>query len=250
MTAVVEIAKERRVGLAAEFAKLDDFIRMAEALAKDSQGSGCDPVMDAAGAALGVLLADRGHDADLINEDMAARDGVAVTVTTIEEPATVEDGVLDVSLQSDPAHNKAGEQAIDTLEVDSDQFALNDKASVSEDELVLINPLSNDASLVDVHVGQRIYQRRWMMGMTQQQLGDLIGVKFEQIQKYEAGAKHISSRRMWDVAAAMEVPMSYFFEGIEGQAPDTVEAHGDVLTDKEAPALVRGASRARTVQAS
>ncbi len=63
-----------------------------------------------------MLLADRGHDADLINEDMAARDGVAVTVTTIEEPATVEDGVLDVSFQSDPAHNKAGEQAIDTLE--------------------------------------------------------------------------------------------------------------------------------------
>ncbi len=109
MTAVVEIAKERRVGLAAELAKLDDFIRLAEALAKYSQGSGRDPVMDADGAAPRVLLADRGHDADLISEDMAARDGVAVTETTIEEPATVEDGVLDVSLQSDPAHNKAGD---------------------------------------------------------------------------------------------------------------------------------------------
>ncbi len=162
----------------------------------------------------------------------------------------MEDGVLDISFQSDPTHNKAGAQAIDTLHVDSDQFALNDKASVSEDELVLVNPLSNDASPMDVHVGQRMYQRRWMMGMTQQQLGDLIGVKFEQIQKYEAGAKHISSRRMWDVAAAMEVPMSYFFEGLEGQAPDTGEARGDILTDKEALALVRGAPRARTVLAS
>ncbi len=250
MTAVVEIAKERRVGLAAEIGKLDDFIRMAEALAKDSQDSGRDPVMDATGSAPGVLLADRGHDADLISEDMAARDGVAVTVTTIEEPATVKNGVLGVSFQSDPAHNKAGEQAIDTLQVDSDQFALSDKASVSEDELVLINPLPNNAFLVDVHVGQRMYQRRWIMGMTQQQFGDLIGVKFEQIQKYEAGAKHISSRRMWEVAAAMEVPMSYFLEGIEGQAPDTGEVRSDVLTDKEAPALVLGAPSARTVRAS
>ncbi len=250
MTDVVEIAKECRVRLVAEFAKLDDFIRIAEALAKYSRGSGRDPVMDAAGAAPGVLPADRGPDADLISEDMAARDGVAVTVTTIEEPATVKNGVLGVSFQSDPAHNKAGAQAIDTLQVDSDQFASSDRASVSEDELVLINPLSNDAFPVDVHVGQRMYQRRWMMGMTQQQLGDLIGVKFERIQKYETGANHVSARRMWDVAAAMEVPMSYFFEGIEGQAPDTGEARGDVLTDKEAPALVRGAPRARTVQAS
>ena len=250
MTAVVEIAKKRRVGLAAEFARLDDFIRLAEAMAKDNQGSGREQVMDAAGAAPGVLLADRGHDADLISEDMAARDGVAVTATTIEEPATVEDGVLDVSLQSDLARNKAGEQAIDTLQEDSDQFAFSDEASVSEDELVLINPLSNHAFLVDVHVGQRIYRRRRTMGMTQQQLGDKIDVKVAQIQKYETGAKHISSRRMWDVAAALEVPMSYFFEGIEGQAPDTGEARGEVLTNKEALAPVRDAPRVRTVQAS
>ncbi|MCH8168172.1 MAG: helix-turn-helix domain-containing protein [Proteobacteria bacterium] len=92
---------------------------------------------------------------------------------------------------------------------------------------------------VDVHVGQRVRQRRWMVGMTQQQLGDKVGIKFQQIQKYETGANRISASRMWDIAAAMEVPVSFFFEGLDGQAPDTGEARGDILTDKEAIELLR-----------
>ncbi len=92
---------------------------------------------------------------------------------------------------------------------------------------------------VDVYVGQRVRQRRWMVGMTQQQLGDRVGIKFQQIQKYETGTNRISASRMWDIAATMEVPVSFFFEGIDGQAPDTGEARGDILTDKEALELVR-----------
>ncbi len=75
--------------------------------------------------------------------------------------------------------------------------------------------------------------------MTQQQLGDNVGIKFQQIQKYETGTNRISASRLWDIAAAMEVPVSFFFEGLEGQAPDTGEARGDILTDKEAVDLVR-----------
>ena len=78
-----------------------------------------------------------------------------------------------------------------------------------------------------------------MVGMTQQQLGDKVGIKFQQIQKYETGTNRISASRMWDIAAAMEVPVSFFFEGLEGQAPDTGEARGDILTNKEALELVR-----------
>jgi transcriptional regulator with XRE-family HTH domain len=78
-----------------------------------------------------------------------------------------------------------------------------------------------------------------MVGMTQQQLGDNVGIKFQQIQKYETGANRISASRMWDIAATMEVPVSFFFEGLDGQAPDTGEARGDILTDKEALDLVR-----------
>jgi len=75
--------------------------------------------------------------------------------------------------------------------------------------------------------------------MTQQQLGDSVGIKFQQIQKYETGTNRISASRMWDIAATMEVPVSFFFEGLDGQAPDTGEARGDILTDKEALELVR-----------
>ena len=78
-----------------------------------------------------------------------------------------------------------------------------------------------------------------MVGMTQQQLGDSVGIKFQQIQKYETAINRISASRMWDIAATMEVPVSFFFEGLDGQAPDTGEARGDILTDKEALDLVR-----------
>ena len=92
---------------------------------------------------------------------------------------------------------------------------------------------------VDVHVGQRVRQRRLLLGMTMRQLSDSVGVKYQQIQKYEYGADRVSASRMWDIATALEVPISFFFEGLESQAEDTGEARGDVLTDKKADELVR-----------
>ena len=92
---------------------------------------------------------------------------------------------------------------------------------------------------VDLHVGQKIRQRRCMTGMTLQELGDQVGINFQQIQRYETGTNRISASRMWDIAASMDVPVSFFFEGIDGQAPDTGEAHGDLLTDKEALEFLR-----------
>ena len=75
--------------------------------------------------------------------------------------------------------------------------------------------------------------------MTQQQLGDSVGITFQQIQKYETGTNRIGASRMWDIAAALEVPVSFFFEGLDGQAPDTGEVRGDILTDKETLELLR-----------
>ena len=92
---------------------------------------------------------------------------------------------------------------------------------------------------VDIHVGQRVRQRRWMVGMTQQQLGNQVGIKFQQIQKYETGTNRISASRLWDIAMALEVPVQFFFEGIEGAADMTEGAQGDMITDKEALELVR-----------
>ena len=91
---------------------------------------------------------------------------------------------------------------------------------------------------VDVHVGQRVRQRRWMIGMTQQQLADRVGIKFQQIQKYETGANRISASRLWDIADALEVQVSFFFEGLDASSTTDTTA-GDVMTDKEALDLVR-----------
>ncbi len=77
------------------------------------------------------------------------------------------------------------------------------------------------------------------LGMTQKQLGDSVGVKVTQIQKYETGTNRISASRMWDIAAAMDVPVSFFFEGLDGQAPNMGKVRGDPLIDKEAQDLIR-----------
>ncbi len=92
---------------------------------------------------------------------------------------------------------------------------------------------------VDVHVGQRVRQRRWMLGMTQQQLCDRVGIKFQQIRKYETGTNRISASLIRHIAAALEVPVTFFFEGLDGQAPDMGKVRGDPLSDKEARDLVR-----------
>ena len=95
---------------------------------------------------------------------------------------------------------------------------------------------------VDVHVGKRVRHRRWMVGMTQQQLAGEVGIKFQQIQKYETGMNRISASRLWDIAEALDVPISFFFEGLEQpDAPEVVGENvpGDILADKEALELVR-----------
>lgn len=94
---------------------------------------------------------------------------------------------------------------------------------------------------VDVHVGKRIRHRRWMVGMTQQQLAEKVGIKFQQIQKYETGMNRVSASRLWDISDALSVPVSFFFEGLEGGAEREVERSlpDDILADKEALELVR-----------
>ncbi|MDF1668744.1 MAG: helix-turn-helix transcriptional regulator [Roseovarius sp.] len=95
---------------------------------------------------------------------------------------------------------------------------------------------------VDVHVGKRIRHRRWLVGMTQQQLAERVGIKFQQIQKYETGANRVSASRLWDIADALDVQISFFFEGLEtdaDQKSSSDQVPGDLLGDKEALDLVR-----------
>ena len=88
---------------------------------------------------------------------------------------------------------------------------------------------------VDAYVGKRIRHRRWMVGMTQQQLADKVGIKFQQIQKYETGMNRVSASRLWDISESLGVPISFFFDGLAGAEPLKTDAVGD----KEAAELVR-----------
>jgi len=95
---------------------------------------------------------------------------------------------------------------------------------------------------VDVHVGKRIRHRRWLVGMTQQQLAQHVGIKFQQIQKYETGANRVSASRLWDISETLEVRISFFFEGLEreqAQQSATDSVPPDLMGDKEALELIR-----------
>ena len=98
------------------------------------------------------------------------------------------------------------------------------------------------AHAVDVHVGKRIRHRRWMNGTTQQQLADAVGIKFQQIQKYETGMNRVSASRLWDIAHALDVPVTFFFQGLDQDQPAAESGSAmptDILADKEALELLR-----------
>jgi transcriptional regulator with XRE-family HTH domain len=69
---------------------------------------------------------------------------------------------------------------------------------------------------IDRHVGARIRERRIMLGLTQQQLADLIGVTYQQAHKYERGINRVSAGRLFEIAQVLSVPVSYFFDGLDG----------------------------------
>ena len=71
---------------------------------------------------------------------------------------------------------------------------------------------------IDFHLGGRLRGRRRLIGLTQQQLALAIGVRFQQIQKYECGANRVSAARLWRLAAALGVSVSYFYEGLRSSA--------------------------------
>ena len=65
----------------------------------------------------------------------------------------------------------------------------------------------------DKHVGARVRMRRMMLGMSQEKLGDALGLTFQQVQKYEKGANRIGASRLQQIAHILQVPVSFFFDG-------------------------------------
>jgi transcriptional regulator with XRE-family HTH domain len=66
----------------------------------------------------------------------------------------------------------------------------------------------------DVHVGQRIREARLAKGMTQTDLGNSLGISFQQVQKYEKGTNRVGSSRLWEVCKVLDQPITFFFEGL------------------------------------
>lgn len=69
---------------------------------------------------------------------------------------------------------------------------------------------------IDIHVGSRVRLRRMMLGMSQEKLGEHLGITFQQIQKYEKGTNRIGASRLQHIARVLTVPVSFFFEDAPG----------------------------------
>ena len=100
--------------------------------------------------------------------------------------------------------------------------------------------MAND---IDLHLGKRLRRRRRLLGLTQQQLASAGGIRFQQIQKYECGANRISAARLWQLAEALEIQVSYFYDGLaeaQARAESPPEPRGDgMMARKETLDLIR-----------
>ena len=101
---------------------------------------------------------------------------------------------------------------------------------------------------VDIHVGRRVRLRRTLVGMSQGNLGEAVGLTFQQIQKYERGANRIGSSRLFHLSQILDVPVSFFFDDMPPLDPDALPGLGeqkqaefkpDPLVKRETLELVR-----------
>ena len=67
---------------------------------------------------------------------------------------------------------------------------------------------------IDVHFGKRLYRRRRLLGLTQQVVANAVGVRPQQVQKYECAANRMSAARLWQLSQVLDVPVSYFYDGL------------------------------------
>lgn len=97
---------------------------------------------------------------------------------------------------------------------------------------------------VDVYVGSRIRLRRTILGLSQEKLGDQLGITFQQVQKYENGANRVGSSRLYRISKILNVPIGFFFEGFQAAdmpkvAEGAADDMGDMLSNRETVTLVK-----------
>lgn len=85
------------------------------------------------------------------------------------------------------------------------------------------------ANPVDVHVGSRVRLRRQVMKMSQEKLGDQLGVTFQQVQKYERGSNRVGASRLWKMSRVLDVPVGFFFDGLGEEGSVTEFSANDQL---------------------
>ncbi|OGN51854.1 MAG: transcriptional regulator [Caulobacterales bacterium RIFOXYB1_FULL_67_16] len=97
------------------------------------------------------------------------------------------------------------------------------------------------ATDIDLHLGRRLRRRRRLLGLTQQQLAVQVGIRFQQIQKYECGANRISAARLWQLAEALETPVSYFYDGVTEavERKEAAQSGGEMFSRKETLDLIQ-----------
>jgi transcriptional regulator with XRE-family HTH domain len=84
---------------------------------------------------------------------------------------------------------------------------------------------------IDDHVGSRIRERRIMLGLTQQQLAEMIGVTYQQAHKYERGINRVSAGRLYEIARVLNAPITYFYDGVGEEAPRAAPLHQRMLLE-------------------
>jgi transcriptional regulator with XRE-family HTH domain len=93
-------------------------------------------------------------------------------------------------------------------------------------------PKTGKPNPIDVHVGSRVRLRRTLLGMSQEKLGEAIGLTFQQVQKYERGANRIGASRLFDLSRVLDVPVSFFFDDMPAEAASApVEDDGLTIDD-------------------
>jgi transcriptional regulator with XRE-family HTH domain len=111
---------------------------------------------------------------------------------------------------------------------------------------------SGQPNPVDIHVGARVRLRRTLMGMSQEKLGESIGLTFQQVQKYERGANRIGASRLFDLSRVLDVPVSFFFddmaETVQDQSPVAVARGVSGLSEEPAGFEVDPMSKRETLE--
>ena len=90
---------------------------------------------------------------------------------------------------------------------------------------------------IDAHVGARVRLRRTLLGMSQEKLGEALGLTFQQVQKYERGANRVGSSRLFDLAGVLDVPVAYFFDEMSASTSARSNGRPRGLAERKAPAL-------------